>query len=148
MDLTSYRTHFVNADELLYREILSSQNLQQLRQMIGDAELLIIDEAQRITDIGLNLKLIVDNYPDLRVIATGSASFELANQISEPLTGRKLTYTLFPVSYDELDKSFGSIIARNQLERWLIWGGYPEIVCTEDLSLREKLMGELVSSYL
>ncbi len=148
MDLTSYRTHFINADELLYREILSSQNLQQLSQMIGDAELLIIDEAQRIPDIGLSLKLIVDNYPDLRVIATGSASFELANRISEPLTGRKLTYTLFPVSFNELEKSFGRIVTLNQLDRWLIWGGYPEIVCTEDLTLRERLMGELISSYL
>jgi len=148
MELTSYQTRFINADELIYREIISSQNLQQLRQLIGNVELLIIDEAQRGTNIGLNLKLIVDNYPDLRIIATGSASFELANQINEPLTGRKLTYMLFPVSYDELEKTFGNIIARNQLERWLIWGGYPEIVCTEDLFLRERLMGELVSSYL
>lgn len=148
MESTSLRVRFINADELIYREILSSQSLPRLAEVVGDAELLIIDEAQRVENIGLNLKLIIDNYPKLRVIATGSASFELANRVSEPLTGRKLTYTLFPVSYVELEKTIGKLETRNQLERWMIWGGYPEIVCTEDISLRERLMGEIVSSYL
>lgn len=144
----SQNVRFYNADELIYRETLSSQNLQQLTDLSGDAELVIIDEAQRVENIGINLKLIDDNYPELRIVATGSASFELANKISEPLTGRKLTFTLYPVSYAELLKTFGRLHARDQLERWLVWGGYPEIVTTEDISQRERLMGELVSSYL
>jgi predicted AAA+ superfamily ATPase len=143
-----FKTLFINADEIMYREILSSQSLQDLTSLIGDAELLIFDEAQRVENIGINLKLIVDNYPGLRVIATGSASFELANRVSEPLTGRKLTFSLYPVSYSELVKTYGKVETLHQLDRWLIWGGYPEIVTTQNLAQRERLMGELVSSYL
>lgn len=77
---------FINADELIYREALSSQNLQQLAALVGDAEMLIIDEAQRVENIAVNLKLLVDNFLSLKIIATGSASFELANSVSEPHT--------------------------------------------------------------
>jgi len=144
----SLRSRFVNADELLYREALASQSRQQLGEVLGDAELLVIDEAQRVPNIGLNLKILVDNFPQAMFLATGSASFDLANQISEPLTGRKLTYHLFPVSYGEIRHTFGVLEARAQLERWLVWGGYPSIVTTEDPVLRERLLGELVGSYL
>ena len=143
-----FATRFVNADELIYRDALSSQNLQTLESVLGQAHLLIIDEAQRVPNIGLNLKILLDAHPDITVIATGSASFELANQVSEPLTGRKLTFTLYPVGYSELAHTFGTLETRSQLERWLIWGGYPEIVTTPDPTLRERLLGELVGSYL
>ena len=103
------RGRLVNADELIYREALSSQNRHQLGELLGDAELLIIDEAQRVPDIGLNLKILVDNYPRAVFVATGSASFDLANKISEPLTGRSLTFYLYPVSYREIRKSFGAL---------------------------------------
>ena len=142
------RSKFVNADELVYREVLASQSSQQLRELLGDAELLVIDEAQRVTDIGLNLKILVDSFPHARIIATGSASFDLANKISEPLTGRKLTFNLYPISYAEIQGTLGIIEARSQLERWLIWGGYPAIVTTDGPALRENLLGELVGSYL
>ena len=139
---------FINADELIYREALTSQSSQRLGELLGDAELIVIDEAQRVPEIGLNLKILVDSFPHARIIATGSASFDLANKISEPLTGRKLTFTLYPVSYLELQGTFGVIETRSQLERWLIWGGYPTIVTTDDLTVRERLLGELVGSYL
>ena len=142
------RSRFVNADELIYREPLASQNRQRLGDVLGDAELLVIDEAQRVPNIGLNLKILIDNFPNAMILATGSASFELANQISEPLTGRTLTFHLFPVSYPEIRQSMGVIEARSQLERWLVWGGYPAIVTTENPGLREKLLGELVGAYL
>ena len=142
------KTRFINADELIYREALGSQNRQRLDEVVADAEILIIDEAQRVRDVGLNLKIIIDNHPDLCVIATGSASFELANSISEPLTGRKLTYTLYPVSYPEISQTFGRLEARSELERWMIWGGYPAIVAAIQPELRGKLLGELVGSYL
>jgi predicted AAA+ superfamily ATPase len=142
------RSRFVNADELVYREPLSSQNRQRLGEVLGDAELLVIDEAQRVPNIGLNLKILVDGFPKAIIIATGSASFDLANKISEPLTGRTLTFHLYPVSYPEIRQTWGPIEARSQLERWLVWGGYPAIVTTEDPSLREKLLGELVGAYL
>ncbi|KAA0260327.1 MAG: ATP-binding protein [Chloroflexi bacterium] len=139
---------FVNADELLYREILASQNSQRLGELLGNAELLVIDEAQRVPDIGLNLKILVDTFPQAKIIATGSASFELASKLSEPLTGRKLTFNLYPVSYEEVQDAFGKIESRAQLERWLIWGGYPAIVTTDQPASRESLLGELVGSYL
>jgi uncharacterized protein len=145
---TSLRTRFVNADELLYREALASQNLQTLNEVLGNAQLLVIDEAQRVPEIGLNLKILIDNNPNVVILATGSASFDLANKINEPLTGRKLTFTLYPFSYPELRGELGVLEARNQLERWLIWGGYPAIVTADDPVLRERLLGELVGSYL
>jgi predicted AAA+ superfamily ATPase len=145
---TSLRSKFINADELLYREALSSQSLKTLNEVLGDAELLVIDEAQRVPEIGLNLKILIDNNPNATILATGSASFDLANKINEPLTGRKLTFTLYPLSYAELSKTLGALETRSQLEQWLVWGGYPVIATTSDLSLRERLLGELVGSYL
>jgi len=144
----SLRSRYINADELTYRQALSSQSRQQLGELSGDAELLVIDEAQRVPDIGLNLKILVDNYPQAVILATGSASFELANKISEPLTGRKLTFNLNPLSYGELRQALGTLEARSQLERWMVWGGYPAIATTEDPALRQRLLGELVGSYL
>ncbi len=145
---TSLKARLINADELVYREALGSQNKQILGDLLGDNELLIIDEAQRVVNIGLNLKILVDNFPHAAIIATGSASFDLANQIYEPLTGRTLTYYLYPVSYGEIRQTFGAFEARMQLERWMVWGGYPAIVTTESTTLCERLLGELVGSYL
>jgi uncharacterized protein len=144
----SLRSRLVNADELIYREPLGSQNRQRLSEVLGEAELLVIDEAQRVANIGLNLKILIDSHPNAIVIATGSASFDLANKISEPLTGRTLTFYLFPVSYPEIRQTIGAVEARSMLERWLVWGGYPAIITTENPLLREKLLGELVGSYL
>ncbi len=138
---------FVNADELLYREALASQNRQTLDEVLADAELLIIDEAQRVPNIGLNLKILIDNHPDITILATGSASFELANKINKPLTGRKITFNLYPVSYPEISQTLGALEARAALEQWLIWGGYPEIV-TAPAHLRARFLGELTGSYL
>ena len=143
-----YRSRFVNADELLYREVLSSQDRRRLGEVLGDAELLVVDEAQRVPNIGLNLKILVDSFPQARFLAAGSASFDLANKTSEPLTGRKFTFTLYPVSYRELERAFGSLEARHQLERWLVWGGYPAVVTAGTPEMRTRLLEELVGSYL
>ncbi len=148
LPLLSLKFRLVNGDELMVRDVLSSQSRQRLGELIQDVDLLILDEAQRIENIGLNLKILVDSYPQARFIATGSASFDLANQIREPLTGRSITLNLFPVSYMELGRAFGRFEAKSQLERWLIWGGYPEIVSTESSARRETLLSELVGSYL
>ena len=119
-DMPADRCSYINADELLYREALASQNRRTLGELLGNNQLLVIDEAQRVPDIGLNLKILVDNYPQAAIIATGSASFDLANKVSEPLTGRKLTFSLFPASYAELAATLGPFEARADLERWLI----------------------------
>ena len=148
LSTVSLRSRFVNADELIYREALASQSRQKLGEVLGDAELLVIDEAQRVPEIGLNLKILIDSYPQAVIVATGSASFDLANKISEPLTGRKLIFNLYPVSYSEIRQTLGALEARTQLERWLVWGGYPAIVTTDNPVLREHLLGELVGSYL
>jgi len=145
---TGLRSRFINADELVYREALASQDRRRLDELVGDARLLVIDEAQRVPEIGLNLKIMIDNHPEITILATGSASFELASKISEPLTGRKLTFNLYPTCYAELRQAFGALDARTMLERWLVWGGYPAIVTTDPPALREQLLGELVGAYL
>lgn len=144
----SLRSRFVNADELIYRDALASQNRQRLGEVLGDAELLIIDEAQRVLNIGLNLKILIDSFPNAVILATGSASFDLANKISEPLTGRTLTFTMYPASYAELGLAYGVLETRSQLERWLIWGGYPAVATLDDPALRQRLLGEIVGAYL
>lgn len=143
-----FRSKFVNADEIVYRNVLSSQSRQQLGELLGESELLVIDEAQRVPEIGLNLKILADSFSHARIIATGSASFDLASKISEPLTGRKIIFNLYPVSYGEIRETLGVIETRSQLERWLVWGGYPAIVAADDPIMRERLLGELVGSYL
>ncbi|MDX1436532.1 MAG: ATP-binding protein [Anaerolineales bacterium] len=142
------KAQLINADELRYREALASQNRQVLGDLLAETELLIIDEAQRVENIGLNLKILVDQFPEASFIATGSASFDLANKVSEPLTGRSLTYYMYPVSYGEIQQTYGPFEARDQLDRWLIWGSYPEILIEERTQRREQLLGELVGSYL
>ena len=148
IERSPYRARYISADELLYREALASQSRQTLGELLGDAELLVIDEAQRVPNIGLNLKILVDSFRHARILATGSASFDLANKISEPLTGRQLTFHLYPVSYPELSAAFGPLEARAQLERWLVWGGYPAIVTAETPQLRQRLLNELVGASL
>ena len=145
---TSVPHSYISADELVYREALASQNRHTLGDLIGNNQLLVIDEAQRVVNIGLNLKIMVDNFPKVAIIATGSTSFDLANKISEPLTGRKLTFNLYPVSYGEIAGTWGRFEAKAQLERWLIWGGYPAVVTCEAAAMRERLLSELVGSYL
>lgn len=139
---------FLNADELASREALESQDAKKLGELVQGIDLLVIDEAQRVREIGLNLKILVDTYPELAIIATGSASFDLANKINEPLTGRKSTLTLFPVSFEELIVELGLFEAKKQLERWIVWGGYPNSVILDSTQEREQFLGELVGSYL
>lgn len=138
----------VSGENIAVSEILSSQNLQVLQNFIGDHKLLFIDEAQRIPNIGINLKLIVDSLPEVSIITTGSASFDLASKINEPLTGRKWVFYLYPVSYLEMVETIGSFEAKQQLEQRLIWGSYPAVITTTDEVHRRRLMDELLSSYL
>ena len=119
---------WLNGDEPDVRNLFSDVTSTRLRALVGDAQVLIIDEAQRIINIGLAIKLLVDNYPEIQVIATGSSSFELANRIKEPLTGRKFEHFLFPLSFKELVNHYGHLEEKRLLEHRLIFGSYPEIV--------------------
>jgi len=139
---------FLNADELASREILQTQDAKKLAELVHGYDLLVIDEAQRVDEIGLNLKILVDTQPQLSIIATGSASFELANKINEPLTGRKTTFTLYPLSFAELSVHEPGITPQQYLEKWLIWGGYPQSITSQSVSQREQFLNELVGSYL
>ena len=140
--------HLVNGEDFFIQQVLSSQSIDKLKNFIGQKNLLIIDEAQKIPNIGLNLKLIVDHIPNIKVIATGSSSFDLASQVGEPLTGRKWTLRLFPLAQLELAQKENSAQTAAQLENRLIYGSYPEVVLGEDDSMRQRYLKELISSYL
>ena len=102
---TDSNTLFLNGDDIAARQYLESQSINKLKDFIGNASLLIVDEAQYVKNIGLNLKLIVDHIKTLPIIVTGSSSFELSNDIGEPLTGRKFVLKLFPLSQMELTEA-------------------------------------------
>ncbi len=138
----------INADQLKYRDILSSADLTQIKRLVSGYDLLFIDEAQQVPDIGLNLKIIKDNVPDLKIIATGSSSFELANKISEPLTGRKWTFTLFPISLLELSDFKNPFELDSELTDFLTFGMYPEVFSYENRLDKMDYLKEIVESFL
>jgi predicted AAA+ superfamily ATPase len=139
---------FVNGDDIITRQYLESQSIEKLRDFVGNHSLLIVDEAQYIQQIGLNLKLIVDHIPGIKVIATGSSSFSLAKDMGEPLTGRKFTLRLFPLAQLEISAVEKRHETEANLEARLIYGSYPEIVTTRDNFQREAYLRDLVGSYL
>ncbi|RLC34843.1 AAA family ATPase [Candidatus Shapirobacteria bacterium] len=116
----------VDGDLGLNQKLFSSLNLEKIKSTINGYELVMIDEAQRIENIGLNLKIIHDNIPNVKIIATGSSSFELSNKIREPLTGRAKVFMLYPVSIAELKKNNYQI--EESLENYLLYGMYPKVL--------------------
>jgi len=118
----------LNGDEADVRELLGNTTSTRLRAIVGKNKIVFIDEAQRINNIGLTLKLFADNLPDMQVIASGSSSFELGAKINEPLTGRKYQFQLFPLSFLEMVDHHGLLTENRLLEHRLIFGYYPEIV--------------------
>jgi predicted AAA+ superfamily ATPase len=119
---------WMNADELDVQQLFSDVSSTRINMLMGKKKILVIDEAQRIENIGLKLKLITDNLIDIQVIATGSSSFDLANRINEPLTGRKWEYNMFPLSYQEMVNHHGMFEENRLLAHRLVYGYYPEIV--------------------
>jgi predicted AAA+ superfamily ATPase len=115
-------------DDVRIRHLLGSGDLKQIVAFAEGFDLVAIDEAQQIPGIGMGLKILVDHLPDLRIIATSSSSFDLAGVVGEPLTGRKRTLTLFPISQMELKQKFNNYDLRQRLEEYLVYGSYPEIV--------------------
>ena len=119
---------WLNGDEPDIRLLLANITSSHLKSLIGQRSIIVIDEAQRVENIGLCLKLMVDNLPGVKVLASGSSSFELANRINEPLTGRKWEYFLYPLSWQEMVNHFGLLEERRLLHHRLVYGSYPEIV--------------------
>jgi len=136
----------LNGDEPDVRELLSNTTSTRLKTIVGAAKVVVIDEAQRIQNIGLTLKLFVDQLKNVQVIASGSSSFELAGKISEPLTGRKYEFLLYPLSFGEMAKHHGMIEEKRLLEHRLIFGSYPEIVVKP--GEEKELLKLLAESYL
>lgn len=138
----------INADDVDYSAVLSSRSLNKMRQLVAGYDLLFIDEAQRIADIGINLKILYDSLPELKIIATGSSSFELANKIQEPLTGRSWTFQLMPISISELSLNHNRFELDKMLEDLLILGAYPALFGIENRELRVNYLQEITRSYL
>ena len=139
-------TLYLNCDEPDVREALTHKTSTELLRFIGQKKVVLIDEAQRVLDIGITLKLLVDTAPDIQIIATGSSSFDLANRISEPLTGRKYEFFLFPFSLEEIETSSSTMETKRVIDDLLIHGSYPMIYTdTRDRVTRLK---ELIGGYL
>ena len=140
------KTLFLNGDESDVLVLFESPNVTKLKNIIGDNEILVIDEAQRITNIGIVLKIIVDQIKSVQVIATGSSSFELANKLNEPLTGRKYEMFLYPITFSEMVAHSGLLEEKRALEQRLIYGNYPEII-TNPIDAKEHIK-LIANSYL
>ncbi len=135
-----------NCDEPDVRHRLAEPTSTQLGAETAAADLVLIDEAQRVKNIGITLKLLVDNYPEKQVVVTGSSAIELSNSINEPLTGRKYEYVMFPFSTEELVLANGMTEERRLLERRLVYGSYPEVV--NNPGEEREILTNLVGSYL
>lgn len=137
---------WLNADLPSVREGLTNVGTEQLKQIVGNAEIVVIDEAQRIQNIGLTLKIIHDTLPHVQLIATGSSAFELANEINEPLTGRKWESWLYPIAWQELIQYASFLTAQGQLPTRLVFGMYPDVVT--NLGNEREILTQLSGSYL
>lgn len=142
-----WQCRYLNCDTLRAKKVLDTSDDQRLAELVQDVDLLAIDEAQNIENIGNTLKIIHDTFPHVRVIATGSSSFDLANRTGEPLVGRMRSYTLYPFSMAELRKSAGSYDIDFNVQRYLRYGLYLSIHgLSENEMMRE--LDILVSGYL
>jgi uncharacterized protein len=137
-----------SGDNLRTQQILSSQDFGQILAYVEGYELLAIDEAQNIPNIGMGLKIIVDQVPGIRVIVTGSSSFELAGQVGEPLTGRKFTQNLYPLAQSELLSVHNRFELREKLAEFLIFGSYPEVLLAPSQRARIEILTEIANAYL
>jgi len=137
---------WLSCDEADVRDMLTETNRTSLKGIIGKHRIIVIDEAQRIKNVGLTLQIAIDFFPEVQIIATGSSSFELANHIQEPLTGRKKQFTLFPVSFGEMVNHDSLIEEKRRIEQRLRFGSYPEIVSSPGEEI--ELLQDIAESYL
>ncbi len=135
-----------NADDLPVRDFFSNVTIERYRSMIGKNKIVVIDEAQRIENVGIKMKLITDNFLGIQLVVTGSSSFELANKINEPLTGRKFEYELFPLSFNEMVNDIGLFAEIQKLPIRLVYGMYPDVVCNP--GDEKEILNQLTNSYL
>jgi predicted AAA+ superfamily ATPase len=137
---------FLNGDELDVRQLFENISATRLKAIAGNKKFIVIDEAQRIEDIGLRLKLITDQMPQVQLVATGSSSFDLANKVNEPLTGRKWEYLMYPISFAEMVAHHGLLEEKRLLAHRLVYGYYPEVVTHQ--GEEKDILRQLSDSYL
>src|SRR3989338_2297000 len=145
---TKLKYRLDSGDNIHLQQILGSQDFSKIKDYVSGYELIAIDEAQNIPNIGMGLKIIVDQIPGIKIIATGSSSFDLAHQIGEPLTGRKRTITLYPISQLELLSIYNKHEIKEKLEQFLIFGAYPEVVTEKHTKEKILILEEIANSYL
>ena len=137
-----------NGDDVQLRVILNSEDKTRILTALQDYNLIFIDEAQRISKIGWGLKILVDNLPQAIIVASGSSSFQLSSRVGEPLTGRSITNMLFPVSVTELKNQFGGMYIFQNLENFLIFGMYPEVLDAGNNNEKVSYLHELRNAYM
>ncbi len=137
---------FLDCDDPTVKSKLSSPNTEQLRSIIGNHETVFIDEAQRVDEIGLTLKIITDQFKAVQLIVSGSSSFDLSGKINEPLTGRKWEYEMFPITWEEFESHNGYIKSEQQLESRLLFGFYPDVL--NNIGEEKEVLKNIVNSYL
>ena len=145
---TKLKCKFVSGDNIETRNVLSSQSSETIGKYIEGYQLIAIDEAQRIPNVGLGLKILVDNFPDIFVVITGSASLDLSYKVGEPLVGRKYTYYLYPLWVGELSEGKNRYELSREKEDRIIFGSYPEVLNAKTDSERIQILEENIASYL
>ncbi len=149
LETAPYKYRFDSGENISIQEVLGSQDFTAISRYVGDNQLIVIDEAQEIANIGRGLKIIVDQHPGVRIIATGSSSFDLARSIGEPLVGRKTTLRLYPIAQMELLGHIGNQYdLGQQLEDFLLYGSYPDSLNAVTPQDKIVYLTELVDSYL
>jgi hypothetical protein len=148
LENTKLKYRFDSGENIRVQEILGSNDFQQIKEYLEGYELLAIDEAQQIPNIGRGLKIVVDNIPNIRVVVTGSSSFDLFNQVGEPLVGRKKTLTLYPFAQVELAESFNAYDLKARFEEFLIYGSYPDVIVAETKEEKLAFLNEIADAYL
>jgi predicted AAA+ superfamily ATPase len=142
----SSETIWLNADEPDIQAIFANISSKRFEVIIGNKKMIIIDEAQRIPDIGLKMKLITDQLPSIQLIATGSSAFELSNKLNEPLTGRKWEFKMYPISFQEMVNHHGLLNEIRLLPHRLVYGFYPDVVNHQ--GNEKEILKQLSDSYL
>ena len=140
------KVQFWNCDESDVRQFLSEANSAKLKSFVGNSDFIVIDETQRVKDIGLTIKLLHDSFPSVQLAVTGSSSLDLSNSINEPLTGRKFEYNLFPFSTNELVNHTSMLEEMRLLKNRLVYGFYPDVV--NNLGEEKEILTNIVNSYL
>ena len=143
-----FRYKLDSGDDINLHAVLGSSDFKKIIEYTRGYDLIAIDEAQKIKGIGQGLKIMVDQVPNLKAIVTGSSSFELAGQIGEPLTGRKITLALYPLSQIEMGNIYNDYELKSRLDDYLIYGAYPEVVLASNLEDKIRYLVELCDSYL